>query len=50
VIGIGFLALGAVLLVLWRLAGHERFFGRKAFEAVDPDVATGRVKVAAEEI
>jgi hypothetical protein len=26
---------------LWRLGGHERFFGRKAFEAVDPQVATG---------
>jgi amino acid transporter len=32
VIGIGFLLLGLVLLVLWRLGGHERFFGRPAFE------------------
>lgn len=28
VIGVGFLALGAVLMLLWRLGGHERFFGR----------------------
>jgi amino acid transporter len=34
VIGIGFLLLGLVLLVLWRLGGHERFFGRPAFETV----------------
>ena len=50
VIGVGFLLLGVVLLVLWRLTGHERYFSRKPFEAVDPDVAAGRVKVAAEEI
>ena len=36
VIGTGFLLLGLVLLVLWRLGENERFFGRKAFEAVDP--------------
>ncbi len=30
VIGMGFLLLGVVLLVLWRLGGHERFFGRRA--------------------
>jgi amino acid transporter len=41
VIGIGFLLLGVVLLVAWRLAGNERFFGRRAFEAVDPAVAAG---------
>ena len=29
VIGIGFLLLGFVLLVLWRLGGNERFFGRR---------------------
>jgi amino acid transporter len=34
VIGMGFLLLGLVLLVLWRLGGHERFFGRKPFEVV----------------
>ncbi len=40
--GLGFLLLGFVLLVLWRLGGHERFFGRRPFEAVPPDVAAGR--------
>jgi hypothetical protein len=50
VIGLGFLLLGAVLAVLWRLTGHERFFSRRPFEAVTPDVASGRVKVAGEDI
>jgi amino acid transporter len=50
VIGVGFLVLGVVLLVLWRLGGNERYFARRPFEAVDPDVAAGRVRVAAEEI
>jgi hypothetical protein len=50
VIGVGFLLLGVVLAIFWRLGGHERFFGRKAFEAVDPDVAAGRVKVAGEDV
>jgi amino acid transporter len=45
IIGVGFLLLGFVLLVVWRLGGHERFFGRRAFEAVDPNVAAGRVDV-----
>jgi amino acid transporter len=44
-IGVGFLLLGAVLMVLWRLAGHERFFGRRPLEAVDPAVAEGRLVV-----
>ena len=37
-IGYGFLLLGLVLLVAWRLAGsgHERFFARRPFEAVEP--------------
>jgi hypothetical protein len=35
-------------MILWRLFGHhERYFTRKPFEAVDPDVASGLVKVAA---
>ncbi|MBM3676603.1 MAG: APC family permease [Actinobacteria bacterium] len=34
-IGLGFLILGLILLVVWRLAGNERFFGRKPFESVD---------------
>lgn len=38
VLGMGFLLLGVLLLVLWRLRGHERFFGRRPFEAVDPHV------------
>jgi hypothetical protein len=46
VIGYGFLLLGVVLVVLWRLLRHERFFGRRALESVDPDVAAGRVAVA----
>ena len=45
-IGYGFLLLGLVLVVVWRLTGHERFFGRKPFESVDPAVATGQVAVA----
>jgi Copper amine oxidase, enzyme domain/Amino acid permease len=44
VIGVGFLLLGAILMVLWRLGGHESFFGRTP-ETVDPEVAQGRVKV-----
>jgi amino acid transporter len=43
VIGLGFLLLGVVFMILWRLGGHERFFGRKALEAVDPEVAKGGV-------
>ncbi len=46
VIGMGFLLLGGVLLVLWRLGGHERFFGRRPFEAVDPAVAAGHAPPA----
>jgi amino acid transporter len=41
VIGAGFLLLGIVILVLWRLAGNERFFRRHAFERVDPLIAAG---------
>jgi amino acid transporter len=47
IIGLGFLLLGFVLLVLWRLGGHERFFGRRPFEAVHPDVVAGRKPAAA---
>jgi len=46
VIGVGFLLMGAILMVIWRLGGHERFFSRRAFEAVPPDVAAGRARVA----
>ena len=46
VIGVGFLLLGAVYMVIRRLQGHERFFSRKPFEAVEPKVAAGEVRVA----
>jgi amino acid transporter len=36
VIGVGFLALGAILMVVWRLAGHEAYFRRRHRE-VAPD-------------
>ena len=35
-IALGFFLLGAILLVAWRLAGNERFFGRRPFETVEP--------------
>ena len=34
VLGLGFLLLGAILMVLWRTVGNERFFGRRP-ETVD---------------
>jgi amino acid transporter len=40
VLGVGLLLLGVVLMLAWRLSGHERFFGRRP-ETVDPDVAAG---------
>jgi amino acid transporter len=36
VIGLGFLALGGVLMAIWRLAGHREFFGRRR-EAAEPE-------------
>lgn len=42
VIGLGFLLLGLVLMLAWRLGGHARFFARPAFEAVEPEVAAGK--------
>jgi amino acid transporter len=50
VIGVGLLALGFLLLALWRLTGHREYFARKGLESVDPDVAAGRVKVAQDEL
>ncbi len=50
VIGVGFLLLGVVFMIVWRLMGHMRYFGRKPFEAVDPAVAEGKVKVAGDTI
>jgi amino acid transporter len=47
VLGLGLLLLGVLLMLFWRLAGHEDFFGRRR-EIVDPDVAAGhRLGVAA---
>ncbi len=31
-IAIAFILLGVLILILWRLAGHQRFFGRRPFE------------------
>jgi amino acid transporter len=45
VIGVGFLLLGLVLMLIWRAGGHSDYFGRRPFEAVPPDVATGKVAV-----
>ncbi|MDP9135546.1 MAG: APC family permease [Actinomycetota bacterium] len=45
VIGVGFLLLGFVLMLIWRAGGHADYFGRRPFEAVPPDVATGKVAV-----
>jgi amino acid transporter len=41
VLGLGLLLLGVVLMLVWRLGGHEDFFGRRR-EIVDPEVAAGR--------
>jgi amino acid transporter len=40
VIGIGFLLLGVVLMLLWRVTGHSAFFARRP-EVVDPAMASG---------
>jgi amino acid transporter len=45
VIGVGFLLLGFVLMLIWRAGGHSDYFDRRPFEAVPPDVATGKVAV-----
>ena len=39
VIGLGFLLFGVVLMLIWRVMGHERFFGRKP-EVADPAILT----------
>jgi amino acid transporter len=47
VLGVGLIVLGVILMLFWRLSGHDDFFGRRR-EIVDPDVAEGRkVGVAA---
>jgi hypothetical protein len=35
VIGLGFLLMGVVLMIAWRIGGHPEFFGRK-LEVADP--------------
>jgi amino acid transporter len=45
-IGYGFILLGFVLLVVHRLVVGGEFYRRRPFEAVDPDVAAGRVALA----
>ncbi len=40
VLGLGLIIIGIVLMLIWRLMGHEEYFGRKR-ETVDPDVAAG---------
>jgi amino acid transporter len=42
VIGAGFLLLGAVLMVLWRIGNPKGYFERRGWEAVRPEVAAGR--------
>ena len=45
-IGYGFLFLGAILMIVWRVvSGPDGYFGRHGREVVDPDVAAGRVRV-----
>jgi amino acid transporter len=45
VIGLGFLVLGLVLMVIWRLAGHREFFARRA-EAAEPTALDGGGRAA----
>ena len=47
VIGLGFLLLGFIFMLAWRLGGHERYFGRPAFETVEPEVAAAKVAAQA---
>jgi amino acid transporter len=41
VLGVGLLLLGLVLMLVWRVSGHRRFFAQRT-EIVDPEVAAGR--------
>jgi amino acid transporter len=45
VIGLGFLALGVVLMGIWRLAGHSEFFARRP-EAAEPEPVLGAALAA----
>ncbi len=40
VIGLGFLAFGVVLMLIWKALGHEEFFGRRT-EVADPALLAG---------
>jgi hypothetical protein len=40
-LGVSLLIIGIVLMLIWRVTGHEEFFGRRR-ETVDPVVAAGR--------
>jgi amino acid transporter len=46
VIGLGFLALGVVLMVIWRLAGHREFFARRPEAAEREEPAADAVPAA----
>ena len=46
-IALFFIALGLVLMVVWRFTGGREFFARKGFEAVPPAVAAGGGQVEA---
>ncbi len=41
VLGVGLIVIGIVLMLVWRLTGHDDYFGRKP-GVVDPEVAAGR--------
>jgi amino acid transporter len=45
IIGIGFLLLGVVLMVVWRIGGHQAFFGRRT-ETVPRELVESGDKVA----
>jgi amino acid transporter len=45
VIGLGFLALGVVLMGIWRLAGHSEFLARRP-EAAEPEPVLGAALAA----
>jgi amino acid transporter len=47
VIGLGFLALGGVLMAIWRLAGHREFFGRRRESAQPKGIADGQPATSA---
>jgi amino acid transporter len=44
VIGAGFLLLGVVLMVLWRIGNPKGYFDRRGWEAVRPEVAAGHAE------